>query len=111
MAVPHASSGQVIDVRPLGGQLKKSVTTTLVKTDRMEVIRLAVPAGKEVPEHRVPGEITVQCLEGRVNFSAQGQKVVLEAGQMLFLAGGEPHALEGLADSSLLITILLEHKF
>ena len=107
MAIPHANPGQVIDVRPLGAAIQTSVTTTLVKTDRLEVIRLLLPAGKEIPPHKVPGDITVQCLEGRVAFSSRDATQELQAGQMCYLAGGTEHAVKGLEDASVLVTILL----
>jgi quercetin dioxygenase-like cupin family protein len=107
MAIPHAKSGEVIDVRPLGAALPQSITTTLVKTKTLEIIRLVIPSGKKIPEHRAHGEITVQCLEGRVAFESGGTKQNLAAGQLLYLAGGEPHALQGLEDASVLVTILL----
>lgn len=107
MAIPHAASGQVIDIRPLGSALSNTSTTTLVKTDQLELIRLVVPAGKEIPPHNVNGEITVQCLEGRVAFTAQGQMQELSAGHLIYLTGGEMHGIKGLEESSLLVTILL----
>lgn len=107
MAIPHAESGAIIDVRPWGDALPQAVTTTLVTTDRMKVIRMALPAGKTIPDHRAPGEITVQCLEGRVEFQAHGRSETLEAGRMLYLAAGEPHALTATEDSSVLVTLLL----
>jgi quercetin dioxygenase-like cupin family protein len=107
MAIPHAAPGQVIDARPLGEALRGAVTTTLIKTARLEVIRLVVPAGKDIPAHRVAGEITVQCLEGRISFTALGQSQELVAGQLLFLPGNEDHAVRGVEDASLLLTILL----
>ncbi len=110
MAIPHVASGQIADIGPLGAKLRDSTTTTLVKTDKIEVIRLVVPAGKEIRQHHVPGEITVQCLEGRVDISAQGESRILRAGQLLFLSGGAAHTVKGLEDSSVLLTILLEHK-
>ena len=107
MAIPHAAPGQVINVQPLSDAISKSVTTTLIKTDRLEVIRLVVPAGKDIPPHKVAGEITVQCLEGRIAFTATGESQVLEAGQMLYLTGAEEHSLKGIEDASVLVTILL----
>lgn len=107
MAIPHAAPGQVVDVRPLGAALGEAVTSTLLKTARLEVIRLVLPAGKEIAKHQVPGEITVQCLEGSVEFTSQGRPQHLDAGQMLFLSGGEEHSLKGLTDASVLVTILL----
>ncbi len=107
MAIPHAASGQVIDIRPLAGAIPSSVTKTLIKTDRLEVIRLVLPVGKEIPSHKVAGEITVQCLEGRIEFMALGKSQELEAGQMLYLSGTELHSLKGLEDASVLVTIQL----
>jgi quercetin dioxygenase-like cupin family protein len=107
MAIPHAAPGQVIELRALGAALRSAVTTTLIKTARLEVIRLVLPAGKEIPPHKVSGEITVQCLEGRAAFTALGQTQELGAGQMLFLPGGEEHSVRGVEDASVLVTILL----
>ena len=110
MAIPHATSGQAVDVRPLGDRLGGAVTATLVKTDDLEVIRLVVPAGKEIPEHRARGAITVQCLEGAVEFRAHGRAETLTAGHMLYLEAGEPHSVKGVEDSSLLLTLALGKK-
>jgi len=107
MAIPHAEPGQVVDAFCAVGALREQVTQTLVKTAALEVIRLIVPAGKKIAEHKVGGEITVQCLQGRVAFTACGKTQEMKAGQMLYLAGGEPHALAGLEDSAVLVTILL----
>lgn len=107
MAIPHAAPGQIIDVRPLGQAVPNPITTTLIKTDRLEIIRLVLPAGKQIPPHRVDGEVTVQCLEGRVSFQARSQTQELAAGQMLYLAGGDEHALTALENASVLVTILL----
>jgi quercetin dioxygenase-like cupin family protein len=77
MAIPHAKPGHVIDIRPLGSWLKERVTSTLVKTEALEVLRLVMPAGTQIAQHQVPGEITVQCLEGQVIFDAGAQTVNL----------------------------------
>ena len=106
MSIQHAKPGDVIEL-PLGAALGSSKTTTLVKTADLELIRLVLTAGKDIPTHKVGGEITVQCLEGRVAFTAEGKTQDLAAGQLLYLAAGEPHALRGIEDSSLLVTILL----
>jgi quercetin dioxygenase-like cupin family protein len=107
MAIPHAEPGDVIDVRPLGTALAQAKTTTLVKTAGLEVIRLVVPAGKQLSTHTVQEEITVQCLEGRVSFMADGATHDLEAGRMLYLAAGTPHSVLGVVDASLLLTIMI----
>jgi quercetin dioxygenase-like cupin family protein len=107
MAVPHAQPGEIVDVRPLGAALTAAQTKTLVRAEHVEIIRLVVPAGKEIEEHKAKGEIVVQCLEGRVAFTAFGKTHDLEAGKLLYLAAGEPHAVKGIENASLLLTILL----
>jgi quercetin dioxygenase-like cupin family protein len=107
MAIHHAAPTEIVDVRALGAKLQESKTAVLVKTEMLEVIRIVIPAGKKLPPHRVEGEITVQCLEGRVAFDADGVERELRQGEMLYLAGGATHALRGIEDSSVLVTILL----
>ena len=107
MAISHAEPGQIIDVHPQTTTFAEQATQTLIKTASLELIRLILPAGKEIAEHKVDGEITVQCVEGRVAFTARGQTQELQADQMLYLAGGDPHALKAIEDSALLVTILL----
>jgi quercetin dioxygenase-like cupin family protein len=107
MAIPHAKPGDLVDVRPLGSALASAQTMTLVRAERVEVIRLVVPAGKDIAEHKAKGEIIVQCLEGRVAFTAFGKTQELEAGKLLYLPTGEPHSVRGVQNASLLLTILL----
>lgn len=109
MSIQHAQSGEIISL-PLGAALASSKTTTLVKTADLEVIRLVLPLDKEIPSHNAPGEITVQCLEGRVAFTAHGRTQELTTGQMLYLAASEPHALKAVEDSTMLVTLLLKSK-
>jgi quercetin dioxygenase-like cupin family protein len=107
MAIPHAKPGEVVDVRPLGSALASAQTKTLVRAEQVEVIRLAVPAGKEIEEHKAKGEIVVHCLEGKVAFTAFGKTQNLEAGKLLYLPTGEPHSVKGVENASLLLTIVL----
>ncbi len=64
-----------------------------------------IGAGKEIEEHEAKGEIGVQCLEGRVAFTAFGK--TLETGTLFYLPTGESHTVKGIEDASLLLTILL----
>jgi quercetin dioxygenase-like cupin family protein len=106
MAIPHAQPGEVVDVRTLGSALASAQTKTLVRAEQVEVIRLVVPAGKEIEEHKAKGEILVHSLEGRVDFTAFGKTQHLEAGTLLYLPTGEPHSVKGVEDASLLLTIV-----
>ena len=109
MAIHHAKPGEVVSLH-LGNELQTTKTTTLMKSAELEVIRLVVRAEKVIPTHKAPGPITVQCLEGRVSFTACGKSQELGPGDILHLSAAEPHALKGIEDSSLLVTIVLPAK-
>jgi quercetin dioxygenase-like cupin family protein len=107
MAIPHALPGQPVDVAPLGARLAGEKTVALFKSEQLEVMRLVLPAGRALPPHQVPGEITIHCLEGRLAVGADGASHVLGAGQLLYLRGGAVHDVKALADASALVTIVL----
>jgi quercetin dioxygenase-like cupin family protein len=107
MALSHAKSAQVIDVKPLGARIAVDKTFVVFKSKDLEVMRLVLPAGKSVPEHSVAGEITVQCIEGTIDFQAGGQTHVLHGGQFMYLQGGVPHSVLAREDASVLVTIAL----
>ena len=108
MAIPHASPGDVIDVRPLGPALAGARSHALFKSDDLEVIRLVLPAGEGMPPHAVAGEITLQCIEGRIAFDCDAGARELAAGQLIHSAADEIHELRAIEDSSLLLTIALK---
>jgi len=107
MAIRHIQPGEVVAVRPLGSALNDTKPLTLFKTEHVEVVRMVMPAGKGITEHKAPGEIIVQCIEGRIAFTALGKTDELEAGELLYLAAKEPHSVKCIEDASFLLTILL----
>lgn len=106
MALQHAVPGEVIDAAPLGSQLGEARTTALIKTSELEVIRVVLARGRSLPTHKVPGTITIQCIEGSVEVT-HASVATLQPQQVVLIDGGQPHALRALEDSSLLVTIVL----
>lgn len=106
MAISHAQPGQPVDVLDAAspGVL---TATALFKSRDLEVIRLLMGAGKGMPPHRVPGEITIQCVSGQVEVGLDGGPTVLQPGQMLFLKGDAMHSVTALTDACALVTIAL----
>ena len=90
--------------------LETTPTRTLVKTEAVTLVRMVVPAGKDIPTHAAKGELIVQCLEGKIAFTACGRTHDLEAGHLLYLPAGEPHSLRGIEDGSLLLTVVSSSK-
>ena len=71
-------------------------------------MHLILLAGKSLPPHKVPGEITIQCIEGAVDVSSDGGRHLLLAGQLIYLSGNALHAVTALEDSSALVTVVLK---
>ncbi len=104
MAIHHAQSGELVDlnVEAAGGK-----TAVLVKNDDLEIIRLTIDAGGEIPSHRAPNQLVVQCLSGKVEFTVNDKPQIMRPGHLLHLSGREPHSVKGLERSVLLLTLLL----
>lgn len=107
MAQHHARPGDVIRLEPFGERLAEQRTTALLKAGQLELVRIVLLAGRGLPEHRAPGEITVLCLEGRIAFETPAGCRTLEPGDLIHLPPLEPHALTALEDASALVTLCL----
>ena len=107
MGIQHCEPGMVVNLLHLDTRLPSETTLALVKTKQMEVIRMFLPQGKKIPVHKVSGEITVQCIAGKITFDVENESREMKAGDWLFLSGNQNHALDALEDSILLVTILL----
>lgn len=106
MSQYRPAPGEPIDVRPMGDKLINTASIALARTDDFEVMRLVMPKGKSIPTHSVPGELTLQCLEGTVEIQALDRTQSLLAGQMIYLEGNTPYALLALENASVLMTVL-----
>ena len=107
MAQPHLASGEITSLQPLGERLRQTESRALLKSAQLEVLRIVLLAGKTLPRHAVPGEITIQCLEGTAEFKTDSSAQDMRAGDFVFLAGGVAHEITARADCSLLVTIRL----
>lgn len=106
MALKHAQPLEVIALHDADRRGGEPVSSSLLKTSSLQLMRVVLPAGQALPEHRVPGELTVQCLEGEATLSMSGRTCRLRAGELVVLPGGEAHAVRAHADSMLLLTLV-----
>ena len=109
MALAHASSGDLLDIRPLGSLLHDAQTHTLVSGPPIELFRMVLLAGKAVPPHQVPGALTIQCIEGSVELNLPDRTRLMHAGDLVYLEPKVSHGLKALRDSSVLVTLLRLH--
>lgn len=107
MALKHAKPGEPVDVEPLGERLRQVATHALLKTNSLELMRVVLPAGESQPRHAVYGEMTIHCIEGRVQVEADGISCTLDAGRLVLLPARVEHTVRALTDASLLMTVQL----
>jgi quercetin dioxygenase-like cupin family protein len=81
--------------------------TTLVKNAELRVVLEALREGAGMAEHRAPGPITVQVLEGQIRFRVGETIRTLRPGELLVLPARIPHAVQAARDSAFLLTIVL----
>ncbi len=107
MALPHAQPLDLIDLRPLGASLAPTRSHSLLRTDKLQLMRLVLMAGQGLPEHHQEGEVCLMCIEGLVVVGTTAGEKVLQPGLVLVLPAGEPHTVRAEQDSSLLAFMLL----
>ncbi|WP_280152478.1 hypothetical protein [Piscinibacter sp. XHJ-5] len=107
MALPHAQPGQPIDISPLGPGLAHAASHAILKTQALELMRIVLKRGAELPAHSVYGECTLLCLEGAVTIQAEGTSCELRPNHIVLLPALQMHAVRALEDASLLLTIQL----
>lgn len=109
MALPHAKPLDVIRVQPLGPALVDAFSTSLLKSERLQLLHLVLPARQDVPEHHVDEECCLHCLEGDVEVAMPGGSRRLQPGDLVVLPARQPYSLRARADSAVLMTLLLHH--
>lgn len=106
----HIKSGEVVNLETLKGDMDVDASYALVKTDDMEVIRMAVPKGKTIDEHSIEGEMSVQCLKGNILFMVDSNARDLTPGDWLYLKKKQNFSYKVKEDTILLVTILFINK-
>ncbi|RZS81430.1 cupin domain-containing protein [Pigmentiphaga kullae] len=106
MALRHASPLEAIDLHASDEQRGTHASSSLLRTDGLQLMQLVLPAGHELPQHHVPGELTIQCLTGEAVVTTPHGACGLRPGQLVALLGQEPHAVRALADTTLLVTLV-----
>ena len=109
MAQPHATFGQVIAAGPLGADWPEGQSLTLVREPDLQISRLVLPAGHLLKPHRVPQQLVIQCLEGRLVFDTLGRQLMLKPGDLCHLPPDETHAVHAIENSSALLILINTH--
>ncbi len=79
--------------------------SSLVKGDGINVALMVLKKGAKLQEHHTRAPISVQVIEGRINFIAKGKTQVLTASMLVALDRGIEHSVEAVEESALILTV------
>ena len=108
MALPHAQLLDIINVSPLGDALRDAVSTSLIKTERIQLLHLVLPEHHDQPQHHVGDECTIHCLEGDVEVVTPAGARRLKPNSVVVLPAGQKHSLRARTHCAVLVTLLLD---
>lgn len=106
MALKHAQPLEVIDLHTSDVAAGPAVSSSLLKTPRLQLMRVVLAAEQALPEHHVPGEITIHCLSGEADVGTPSRTCRLVPGTLVMLPAAEPHWVQARLDCVLLVTVL-----
>ena len=78
---------------------------TVFKTNGLRIVLIALHEGAEMARHTADGIISVQVLEGQLQFNTDWQTVELSKGQMLALHECIPHSVLAIKETVFLLTL------
>lgn len=106
MAIHHAKRCELVDLDHWPEDVDPEQSHALVKTDYVEIARLVLPEGKSIKQHRIPSPIVIHCLEGTIELETERARQSIGANQLVHLGANDAHALHGLKDAVVLMTII-----
>jgi quercetin dioxygenase-like cupin family protein len=78
---------------------------TVFKTERMRIILIALHKGAHIMEHRTDDIISLQILDGQMQFNTINKSAELIKGQMMTLHEAIPHSLLAIEETVFLLTL------
>jgi len=82
-------------------------SVTIFKSETMRIVIIGLHENAELKPHKANGVISVQALEGKIQFTAEQQITQLEKGQMIALQENIMHSVKALTDSFFLLTLAM----
>ena len=85
-------------------------SVTIFKSESMRIVLIGLHKNAELKPHIANGVISVQVLEGKIEFTAEQQNTQIEKGQMIALQENITHSVKALTESYLLLTLTMNNK-
>lgn len=85
-------------------------SVTIFKSETMRIVIIGLHKNAELKPHKANGVISVQVLEGKIEFSAEEQSTQIEKGQMIALQENITHSVIALTESFFMLTLAMNKK-
>jgi quercetin dioxygenase-like cupin family protein len=85
-------------------------SVTIFKSETMRIVLMGLHQHTELKPHKANGTISVQVLEGKMNFITEQKTVLVESGQMIALQENITHSVVALTDSFFLLTLAMNKQ-
>lgn len=86
---------------------KDKNSITIFKSETMRIVLMGLHENAELKAHQANGVISVQLLEGKINFITAEQTSLLEKGQMIALQANIMHSVMALEESFFVLTVAM----
>ncbi len=106
MPIHHAKPNELVDLKEWPHDASNGPSHTLVSIEGLQLARIILKAGEEMPSHSVSATVIIQVIRGAVTLLTGSSRQSVTAGQLVYLLPDEIHALTALDDSLVLLTIL-----
>ena len=84
------------------------VSRTIAKAKGGSITLFAFDAGQELSEHTAPFDAFVQVVDGAVELTVGGERVVARAGETVRMPAAIPHAVRALERFKMVLTLVRE---
>lgn len=81
---------------------------TIFKSETMRIVLIALKADAELKSHKADGVISVQVLEGSIQFLIEQKSSIIQKDCMVTLLSGISHSVKAVTESFFLLTISLD---
>ena len=107
-----------IDIPAIAKQIKNEKTwnesdrnaMTVFKTNGLSIVLIALHQNAVMAKHKVDGLLSIQVIEGQIEFSTECKSVNLKTGQMLALHSCIEHSVIAVEETVFLLTVTTSTK-
>ncbi|MBP6432204.1 MAG: hypothetical protein KA319_10580 [Ferruginibacter sp.] len=85
-------------------------SVTLFKSETMRIVLIGLHENAELKPHKANGVISVQVIQGKIDFATEQQNTYLEKGQIIALRENVIHSVKALTESFFLLTLAMNNK-